>query len=180
MSPKKYYYQNFRTDFLKFWAKVPHRYNYVSGEPLFKFAGLVKTKEFDALEDVPTKDIIYFLSALAGTVLIDQVMYTYFKKDYSVFYKMTRYPKMWVGWMNANPWMVFEQNVRLPRKLQKKETVDGFSEFSEFFVKDLKEFIEAQDFKEACWDTVRNIMLNDGDVSRGEFGQIFSEELKMV
>lgn len=180
MTPKEYYYNQFRQDFGNFWSKVPHRSNFVTGEPLFKFAGLVKDNGFDVFEDISKDNLIYFLSALACTILIDQVMYTHFRNDYSVFQGMTLYPKMWVAWVNADPWMVFSQNIRLPRRLYEKETIDGFAKFAEFFIKDLKEFSKKYKFSEANWKTVKSAMLNDPDVSKGSYGKIFIEELKKI
>lgn len=180
MNPKDYYYQQFRTDFAKFWERVPHRDNYVTGEPLFKFAGLVKSGNLDSLESVARENLVYFLSALGCTILTDQVIYTHFRNDYDTFQEMTRYPKMWVGWINANPWMVFHQNVRLPRKLDKGGVVEKFSEFAEFFIADLKEFFKRHNFSKASWEGVRTAMLNDPDVVSGEFGEVFAGMLKKL
>lgn len=180
MNQEEYYYNQFTEDFDIFWNKVPHRSDYVTREPLFEFAGLVKQSDFDALEDIGQKNLIYFLSALGCTILIDQVMYTHFREHYSEFQGMTRYPKMEAGWTNANPWMVFNQNVRLSRNLHKGETSEKFSEFAEFFVSDLKEFFEKHHFSKATWKAVKEAMLNDVGVGQGEYGQIFVNKLKSV
>ncbi len=178
MNLKNYYYNQFRTDFTNFWKKVPNRQNYVTAEPLFKFTGLVKNNNFDTLSDIAQDDLCYFLSALGCTILIDQVMFTYFKKDYPEFQSLTLYPKMEIGWMNANPWMVFHQNVRLSRGLHKKETVEKFSKFVDFFIDDLKEFFGNQDFTEASWKNVKNVMSNDRDIAQGSLGAIFIKKLQ--
>lgn len=180
MSPKDYYYQHFRNDFEKFWKLVPSRPNYVTREPLFKFAGLVKKDDFDTLKGIERENLVYFLSALGCTILIDQVMYTHFKDYYHAFQKMTLYPKMWIGWINANPWMVFHPNVRLPRGLHKKQVLEKFSTFCEFFVSDLKEFFKKHEFENATWKAVRTAMLKDPDVSRGVYGKLFIEHLKAL
>lgn len=184
MTPKEYYENHYRQDFERFWEAVPNRKDYVTGEPLFKFAGLVKGSnpdplhdQVDALKDIPREHLVFFLSALGCTVLIDQVMYTHFKDDYSVFLRITRYPKMQVGWMNANPWMVFHQNVRLPRNLNKGEVMAGFSEFTKFFIGDLKEFFSKNQFKTATWEKVQSAMLGDPDVTGGEYGEVFRKSL---
>lgn len=177
MKPKEYYYKKYRQDFKNFWNKVPSRNNYVSGEPLFKFAGLIKNNNFDALSEISHENQPIFLSALGCTILIDQVIFTYFKNDYEKFQQLTRYPKMWVGWTNANPWMVFHQNIRLPRNLNKGEVIEKFSKFAEFFIMDLKSFFNEQDFTEIKWESVKTTMLNDKDVIAGEFGEIFKNLL---
>lgn len=187
MTPKEYYYNQFRKDFENFWNRVPHRSNYVTSEPIFKFSGLVKddgsaidplNRNLDALKDIKLENLVYFLSALACTILIDQVMYTYFKEDYPNFQKLTLYPKMEIGWINANPWMVFHQNVRLPRNLHKAEVFERFSEFIEFFIKDLKIFFNENKFQNTDWKKVRGAMLDDKDVTSGDYGKIFIKQLK--
>ena len=180
MTVKGYYYTQFRLDFQNFWKKIPTRSNYVTGKPLFKFAGLVKRDQFDVLGDISKENLIYCLSALACTILVDQVMYTHFKEDYPEFQRLTKYPKMEIGWMNANPWMVFEQNVRLSRNLQKPEAILRFSEFAEFFVEAAKGFFEKQKILKTNWAMVKDAMLNDNGVKQGEFGQIFYQKLKII
>lgn len=177
MEAKEYYYKKYQQDFENFWKKVPNRNNYITGEPLFKFARLIKNDNFDALSEILCEDQPFFLSALGCTILVDQVMFTHFKKDYEKFQQLTKYPKMWVGWINANPWMVFHQNVRLPRNLNKREIIEKFLKFAEFFIEDLKNFFEKQNFLEAKWGPVKIAMLDDKDVVAGEFGKIFKNYL---
>ncbi|MCK4744748.1 hypothetical protein KAS41_01665 [Candidatus Parcubacteria bacterium] len=177
MEPKKYYYKKYRKDFENFWKNVPNRNDYVTGEPLFKFAGLIKKNNFDTLSKISQENQPFFLSALGCTILIDQVIFTYFKEDYQRFQGLTKYPKMWAGWMNANPWMVFHQNVRLPRNINKDKIINEFSKFAEFFIKDLKDFFEKQNFLTASWKNVKKVMLNDKDVVSGKFGEIFKKIL---
>ena len=87
MTPKEYYYNRFRNHFQEFWDKIPH------GEA-FRWASLHKSNESKALSHIPEGDLPYFLSSLACTVLIDQVIYTHFLIDYPGFNEMTKYPKM--------------------------------------------------------------------------------------
>lgn len=171
MTPKDYYYKQFRKDFQEFWGAVPHG-------KAFRFASLIKKSNFDTLKNIQKEYLIYFLSALGCTILIDQVMYAYFKEDYPRFQEITLYPKMKIGWINANPWMVFHQNVRLSRGLCKGEVNKKFSEFAKFFIRDLKEFFSHHDFVEASWENVKKVMLEDSDVKIGGFGQTFMELLK--
>ena len=110
-------------------------------------------------------------------------MCTYFKEDYSTFQKMTLYPRMQIGGgrvENINPWMVFHQNVRLPRNLYEGGVVEKFTEFAQFFIDDLKEFFEKQNFPSANWAKVKEVMLNDKDICFGGFGQIFCDKLKQA
>jgi len=105
-------------------------------------------------------------------------MYTHFEEDYPDFQKMTVYPKMKVGWINANPWMVFHQNMRLPRSLHKGDILEQFSEFTAFFVDDLRDFFKKNKFKKADWKSVKDAMLNDIDVVSVEFGEKFKNILE--
>ncbi|MFH1824395.1 MAG: hypothetical protein ABH873_04120, partial [Candidatus Firestonebacteria bacterium] len=127
------------------------------------------------LSGIDQENLIHFLSALGCTILIDQVMFTYFKNDYLEFQKMTLYPKMKVGWINANPWMVFHQNVRLKRSLYRGQVIKEFTEFSKFFVQDLKEFFNQNVFETANWSAVEKAILND--CGGEEYGEIFRCEL---
>ncbi len=144
---------------------------------MFKFAGLIKRDDFDTLADVSQRNLIYFLASIGCTILIDQVMYSHFKESYSEFQKMTLYPKMEIGWINANPWMVFHQNVRLSRNLHKDETITKFMEFSKFFVQDLKDFFNKNTFENVKWEAVKTVMVGDSDVTGGECGEIFKSAL---
>jgi hypothetical protein len=177
MNPEEYYNNQFREDFNSFWSKVPNRKNYVTGDPIFKFAGLVKG-DYDSLSEIKNENLLYFLSALGYTILIDQLMYTYFQYDYPRFQKMTLYPKMYVGWMNANPWMVFHQNVRLPRNQYGNIIVEEvFEEFTKFIVKDLKMFFKKHKFREANWESIKKAIINDPDIKKEAYGLILIKEI---
>jgi len=179
MEPKYYYYNQFANDLKELMNKVTlggdnhfHIYEFFIGQ---------KT-ERDVLEHIQKENLGYFLSALAGTILIDQIMFTYFKEDYENFRGMTFYPKItWgIGWCaNVKPWQLFERRIALARELQNPQKSDQFSEFMDFFVGDLKEFFEKQTFPSASWTRVKEAMLNDKDVCDGNFGQIFCDKLKI-
>ena len=178
MEPKDYYYKDFRTDFAEFMAKSKMAHQH-PGEGVYI---PIQDLNENTMSHVKTDSChtMRFLYCLAFTILIDQVMYAHFKEDYSTFQKMTTYPKMQDGWINVNPWMVFHQNVRLPRNLYEGEVVDKFTEFSQFFIDDLKEFFEKQNLHNANCGKVKEVMLNDKDVCSGSFGQIFCDKLNTV
>src|SRR3989304_450847 len=97
MNPKEYYYNQFSNDLKGLMNKVA-----LGGDRHFhilEFFISQKTRR-DVLEHIQKENLGYFLSALAGTILIDQVMFTYFKEDYEKFRGMTLYPKItWsTGW----------------------------------------------------------------------------------
>ena len=180
MEPKDYYYNQFASDLKELMKKVNvignHAFDFVepfsAGKYGFMIVELFKSSKQDALEHIAKEKLGYFLPALAGTILIDQIMFTYLKGDYEKFRTMTLYPKIrWSPGWNANikPWQLFEHRITLARGLQNPEKTDKFSEFMEFFVEDLKEFFEKQNFSSANWMKVKEAMLNDTDVCEGSF-----------
>lgn len=170
MTSTEYYYQQFREHFQEFWSAIP------SSEG-FRLGSLQKRNGLDVLAHIPREDLSYFLSSLACTILIDQVMYTYFPNDYSDFREMTKYPKMTTAWIHTNPWMIFDQKIILPRKIHTNQVLEVFKDFSGFFIKDLESFFSKNKFQEATWQKVRVSMLSDLDVGRGLFGQVFVKNL---
>ena len=167
MGPKDYYYNQFRTDFAEFMAKskMAHKHPdegvYIPIQDLSE-ANLshVKTDAWHTMR---------FLYCLAFTVLIDQVMYTYFKNDYAKFQSITLYPKIEYGIsnMNARPWDI----------TQRAGGLTTFEKFAAFFIQDFKEFFETQTFSIANWAKVKEVMLNDKDICFGSFGQILCNKL---
>ncbi|MCG2701247.1 hypothetical protein L6267_03715 [Candidatus Parcubacteria bacterium] len=171
MSSREYYYKHFRGQFQEFWNKIPH------GEA-FRWASLHKSNELDELSHISKEDLPFFLSALACDILIDQVMYTHFQAVYPEFNKMTKYPKMTTAWINANPWIIFDQRAMLSWGLSTNQVLEKFKEFAEIFIKDLEKFFRKNELKEVTWEKVREAMLNDFDVRRGKFGEAFINELR--
>jgi len=96
MNPKEYYYNQFPNDLKEVLGRVT-----LGGDGHFhivEFFISQKTKR-DCLENISKGRLGYFLSALAGTILIDQVIYTYFKEDYEKFRSMTLYPNYLESWL---------------------------------------------------------------------------------
>ena len=178
MTPKEYYYKIFPLNLNELLKKVT-----LGGDGHFHIIELFfdKNKKTDTLGHIPKERLSYFLSALAGTILIDQVMFTYFKEDYEIFKKMTLYPKItWsIGWCsNIKPWQLFEHRIVLARGLGNPEKNKLFSEFMQFFANDLIEFFSENKFEKANWNLVKKAMLNDSDIvsakyGDGDYGEIF-------
>src|SRR3989338_758846 len=154
MDPKDYYYNRFREQFNE-WTKKSGAHKHPSEDVYIPIQDL-KTENFS---HIPKEDYMFFHCALACTALIDQVMYTHFKTDYPKFQQMTLYPKIEYGIsnMNARPWDITHSGIGLTT----------LERFVTFFVQDLKNFFTEQKFETATWDTVKNAMLNDKDVSSG-------------
>lgn len=183
MSPKEYYYNQFSNDLRILMTRVK-----VGGDSHLHIVELFldrDKKHEDKLALIPSDRLAYFLSALALTILVDQVMYTYFKSDYEKFRSMTLYPKItWnIGWCaNVKPWQLFEHRIALVRGLRNPEKIERFKEFSEFFVSDLQDFFKNNKFEVVSWDTIRLTMLNDNDIittkyGDGNYGEIFKNAL---
>lgn len=164
IDPKKYYYEQFRDQFDE-WVKKTDAHEH-PGEGTFIPSANISS---DKLSHIPKDERGYFLCALACTVLIDQVMYSHFKKDYPTFQKMTQYPKLEAGitGYHVHPWTIIQDHIKY----------EMLHNFIEFFVKDLKEFFLQNQFDEATWETVREAMLADPDVTKGLAGTTIREAL---
>ena len=191
MEPKDYYYNQFTSDLKELMKKVNvignHAFDFVepfsAGKYGFMIVELFKSSKQDALEHIAKENLGYFLPALAGIILIDQIMFTYFKGDYEKFRTITLYPKIrWSPGWNANikPWQLFEHQIALERGLQNPQKSNQFSDFMDFFIADLKDFFEKQNFPNANWLKVKEVMLNDKDVYDSDFGKIFCNKLKQA
>lgn len=90
---RKYYPVEFERDLLKFMKQIPIVGNKHYNNEEHRIQYFYLTPNYNYL-DVFSKDKqILFIVALFWSVLIDQVFYTYFKCDYSIFQKKTLYPK---------------------------------------------------------------------------------------
>ena len=194
MNPKDYYYNQFASDLKELMKKVNvignHAFDFVEpfsdGKYGFMIVELFKNDKQDALDHISKENRGYFLSALAGTILIDQIMFTYFEGDYEKFRTMTLYPKIrWSPGWNANvkPWQLFEHRIALARGLQNPEKMNQFSEFMEFFIADLREFFNKNKFQSSNWEAVKTEMLKEGDIMStkygdGDYGIVFKKILE--
>jgi len=165
MNPKEYYYNRFYQQF-ESWIKKTATHEHPN-EGVFVFVRDLKTEN---LQHIPKEDYMFFHCALAGTILIDQVMYTHFKEDYLAFQQMTLYPKIELGLtgINVRPWAITHSGVGLT-------TLENFFEF---FVSDLKEFFTKNKFKNVTWDAVKLAMLADKDVVSDARGEILKKILE--
>jgi len=168
MESKDYYYKNFRVDFAEFMAKSKMAHQHPDEGVYIPIQDL-NEKTMSHLKDDPWHTM-RFLYCLAFTILIDQMMYTYFKNDYKKFQSITLYPKIEYGIsnMNARPWDI----------AQYAGGLTTFEKFADFFAQDFKDFFEKQNFSSVNWLKVKEVMLNDKDVCGGNFGQIFCDKLK--
>jgi hypothetical protein len=145
------YYNNRFRDHFNEWVKKTHAHEH-PGEGTYIFISDLNEK---SMSHIPKRDIPLFHCSLGWCVLIDQVMYTYFKKDYPKFQSLTLYPKIEAGptcW-NVPPKYIF-------RNYLNKDIVN-------FFLEDLKVFFKEFKFEEADWDSVTEKMVGDKDIMEG-------------
>ena len=170
MTAKEYYYNQFKIDFNNFWSKA------LRGPGYLRFTSFLKGNMYDALEDIDRDNLVYFLSALGSTIMVNRAMGRYFRTTYPKFREVTGFPAMEIGWSRDNPWIVLGQTVRLDRHLSQTETQLKFAEFAEFFTKDLEVYF-CNDFKAVKWGDVKQAMVYDAYASGSEYGKIFQEKL---
>ena len=148
MNIEEYYNKRFREQFNE-WVKKTDAHEH-PGEGIYIPHINLKSEK---LSHIPKEDIPLFFCSLGWSVLIDQVMYTYFKKDYPKFQSMTLYPKIEVAItsINISPDYIFKNFLT--------------EDIINFFLLDLKEFFKENKFEEANWESVTNVMLEDKDVN---------------
>jgi len=168
MNPKEYYYNHFRPQFDE-WINKLSSQGFVLG--IYRNIPIQFLRK-ENLSHISPKDNALFYYALSCTVLIDQVMYTYFKKDYSKFEQITRYPKIEYGLSNTYvlPWDISQGVVGLT----------AFKQFAEFFVANIKQFFTDYKFEIATWKTVKKAMLDDEHVVSSSKGDIFRKALEKI
>jgi hypothetical protein len=144
------YYNNRFRDHFNEWVKKAHAHEY-RGETY------VSTLDLNgkSISHIPKRDIPLFHCSLGWSVLIDQVMYTYFKRDYPKFQSLTMYPKIEAGatGYHVPPRYIFEYCLN-------REIVN-------FFLQDLKAFFKKVKFEQADWDSVTEKMIEDEDIMEG-------------
>jgi hypothetical protein len=170
MNAKEYYYSRFETDFQFFWNKAFHESGYV------KFTSFLRNESYDALEDISRDDLVYFFSALAYMIILDKTMFKHFPDVYPQFQKTTGYPRIDIGWSRENPWIMFGQTIRIGRWITLAETQEKFAEFSDFYLKDLKQYFTKQ-FRLVAWEDVKNALLKEISEAQSEYGRISSRQL---
>lgn len=165
---KEYYYSRFRRQFDAWIDKMASK-GFVVG-PRLNIP--IQFLSQENLSHIPQEDYMFFHCTLACTVLIDEVMYTYFRKDYPKFQQMTQCPKIEYGLSNmyARPWDITHSGIG--------RTI--LERFVKFFVNDLKEFFTVNKFETATWEEVKKVMLKDEHVIGDSRGEIFKRALKKL
>ena len=145
---QEYYNKRFRNQFNE-WVKKTHAHEH-PGEGIYIPYGDLSVEK---LSHIPKEDIPLFFCSLGWSVLIDQVIYTYFKGDYPKFQSLTLYPKIEVGITGTN--------------ISAEYVFKGFlrKNIINYFLLDLKQFFKENTFIEANWESVTKVMLEDKDIN---------------
>lgn len=148
MDIQEYYNKRFREQ-LNEWVKKTDAHEHSEEGVYIPHINLKPEK----LSHIPKEDIPFFFCSLGWSVLMDQVMYTYFKKDYSKFQSMTLYPKIEIAItsINISPDYIFKNFLT-------KDIIN-------FFLLDLKQFFKENKFEGTNWERVIDVMLKDKDVN---------------
>ena len=129
------------------------------------------------LKIIPTKHTEAFLVFLVFEIIIDEIIYTYYPKEYSKFRLLTNYPKLYFcghGMASpGNPWGVlhkFEKKILLNEKIF-RAYVKRFEAFQ-------IEFFEENKFNNFDWEQIKVIIRSDKDIRRKEIGELFVRVLR--
>ncbi len=161
MSPKDYYYRTFPTHLTEF---IQNSKNVHAQKDAGTY---IPTGEFsrENLAHLTREEYSYFIYSFACTLLVDEIMYTYFPSDYPMFQKTTLYSKRehGISVVHLDPWTL----------ISKLTTLRNFDLFMEFFIKEMEIYFKTTPFEYATWKSVKTALLHDKDLKRGKEGEIF-------
>jgi len=156
MELEQYYHRLFPLDV----QAAIRRYSHKFGEEDYFHSG-------DFEERVPSvSDGRYrpiFMCFCALGVLMDELVFTHFPKDYDLFRQVTRFPKVEYGvtGIHANPWSL----------LGKRRIEDGlFQNCASVFLRDMQDLLQSLPFLEANWERLVEVLKTDQDVGEGKYG----------
>lgn len=199
MTPKEYYYTNFQNDFSRFWTSLQRRGSLSrrrgsllrmgvdtlapQSEEYFSAWDFCIERRIDHLKDISNKN--YFMFSVAYTILIDQVMYTYFKEAYPKFRELTMYPKMdgsagWAGSIDhSNPFSIFNDDLIRTRNIDFAVVQEEFDAYANFILEDLEVFFGqyGEQIGNITWDAVKTVMKSDRDIYYYPTGRILYQKL---
>ena len=128
----------------------------------------------DALEEIPRGRQPHFLTALSLQIAFDQAVYTYAPHAYDAFQDRTLYPKVtWsLGYcVNIPPWRLFDPAIVQRRGITLSRVKECFPVYAQHLIAVHKQLLEND------WMYVRDGMIDDPDISEGDFGTLFQNEL---
>ena len=164
IDPKDYYYNKFPDQLKEFIGKSHAHDHFGIGEVMMS-----NDLTAENFSHIPEEERVFFKCVLVCVVLIDQVMYAYFKSDYPLFRKITMYPKFEYGitGIMMRPWDIMQQGIQSYY----------VEKFFDFFIKDTQAFFEINKFEMANWEAVKQAMLNDKDAMMGILGGMMHDAL---
>lgn len=176
MTPKEYYYTHFQKDLEIFFAKLPS----LGQDGEFKWQSLfTKVNGEHPMQHIEDENLVFFLSALGCTIMVDEVVYTYFRTQYADFRAMTLYPKMMVSWIHATPWSVFSSSVTNSLAGRLRNLTQVYQVFVRFYITEMKTFFETTCLG-ITWEEIKESMMVDKDIRSGKYGKIFMNELEQI
>lgn len=199
MAPSEYYSTHFRGHFSLFWRSLAEHgsvsrarrtgtgpredQHTIEHFSVVDFLRSPRRGFPDHLQAIPLDYHLNFMSATCYRILIDQVMYTYFKDCYPAFRSLTMYPKMdrTVGpartFMMANPFEIFAEDILRSRSIEPTSAVETFKDWCGFIVQDLPAFLERHSQLQVTWSKARAFMLEDPSCTWGAFGSHLRDAL---
>ncbi len=161
----QYFHQRFRDQFEE-WLKKSQAHQRSGGNVYIAIQDL-RAKN---LSHLPPQDYVLFHCALAMTVLVDQVVYTYFQSDYPKFQNLTNYPKIEysISKINIQPWDIIHSGISLVT----------LEQFIDFFMAELKTFFSDHEFERLNWQRFKEAVLSDKDCLSGEPGKVLKKILQ--
>lgn len=166
MQLNEYFLNQFQKDLRRFISKSAwvhtHYLSHSHNGELDELSIPIGELERKNLHHIGKNNLEFFACSLAFVVLLDQLMYTYFKQDYPKFRKLTMYPKLELGITGHNlyPWSVFD------KVFVQYQT---FKDFAIFFINRLQAFFDDNQFTTARWASVKNAMITDATISTGKY-----------
>jgi len=134
----------------------------------------------DDLSKIPYDDRPRFVLSLFMVVLADQCLYTYQRDAYSVWRRMTNYPKFgWSGFgsHNENPLKILWAPER-EEAMSARSTIDMMSSFVDFFLTETNKFF-TENLPNVNLSDYFNAMRQDAEYAfdEGEIVRCFKNEL---
>lgn len=96
MDYREYYGTPFASDLAQFrqWAEMSRFFHKENPEGVYAIQPYLITSKKEEIKSWGDERIALFATALFYTILIDQVCYTFFRRNYNDFQYYTRYPKL--------------------------------------------------------------------------------------
>jgi len=171
MTLEQYYKEQFPRDIQ---TVMEHRGHSHGEEGAYISIQLLKRENI--LQHVTEEDYPLFFSFLALTVMLDELAYTHFREEYTLFHAATMYPKVEYGITghHADPWYIL-------RPLAKGKAAERlFRRCAEIFLRERREFFRRETIPSMTWEHIQQAIEDDPDIGRGIYGSVFKDALRRI